>query len=305
MDTLLALDVPYVYYRSFFGIPDRFHTDDGTPVNAVRGVLDTIAALVTRYGPTHVAAAWDEQWRPVWRTDLVPSYKTHRVASTPEGSNGAEDIPEGLGVQVPIIHDLLADLGLVPMGVADHEADDVLGSLATSFRGESLVVTGDRDLFQLVDATTRVLWIAKGVAKLEEVDESWMDERVGVPASRYVDYAVLRGDPSDGLPGVKGVGEKTAVRLVAEHESLKALRDAAEDESSAMALGLRRKVLAAADYLEPARRVVQVVRDLDVASPARLPLDVDVERMRDLQERLNLGSSMDRVLHAVSAGRVQ
>ena len=156
VSTLLAFDTAYVYFRSFFGVPDRFHADDGTPVNAVRGTLDAVSRLVEQYQPTHLACAWDNDWRPQWRTDLVPSYKAHRVATESADGPDEEQVPPELTAQIPLIIEALATLGITPTGIDDYEADDVLGSLATQFEGRTLVVTGDRDLFQLVDDARRV-----------------------------------------------------------------------------------------------------------------------------------------------------
>lgn len=305
MTTLLALDIPYIYYRSYFGIPDRFRARDNTPVNAARGVLDTLASVITRYHPTHVAAAWDQQWRPVWRTKLIGSYKAHRVASTPPGTNGQENTPEGLKRQIPLIATILESLGIAPLAVNDHEADDVLGSLVTHFAGHSYIVTGDRDLFQLSDDTTTIIWIAKGAAQPEEVTPQWVADTIGVPAHRYVDYAVLRGDRSDGLPGVKGIGEKTAAKLINQFASLQELLDAARCESPDIPPGIRNKLLAAANYLAPAHKVVSVKRNLLVPPPTPIPRLLEIKKLLELKDTWNLGGSIDRVIDAVSATSVE
>lgn len=302
VNTLLAFDTSYVYFRSFFGVPDRFHADDGTPVNAVRGTLDAIARLTQQYRPTHLACAWDDDWRPAWRTELVPSYKAHRVVeSDPE----AEEAPDALAVQVPLIVEALKVLGLRPCGAAEHEADDVLGSLAQQFDGRTYVVTGDRDLFQLADSSTRVLYIGRGIAKHEVVDPAWLEAGYDLSVGRYIDFSVLRGDPSDGLPGVKGVGEKSAAKLVREYDSLEAMLEAAQDPGSAMAAGLRTKLLAAADYLPAARKVVEVVRTLDLDFPAVLPADFDADDALALGRKWNLGGAMERAVEALSAAGVE
>lgn len=305
VSTLLAFDTSYVYFRSFFGVPDRFKAADGTSVNAVRGTLDAIARLTEQYRPTHLACAWDDDWRPAWRVELVPSYKSHRVARVGPGGEPEEEVPEALAAQVPLIRECLETLGIAPIGVANHEADDVLGSLATHYPGRALVVTGDRDLFQLADASTRVVYIGRGVASHELVDPAWLEDAYSMAAGRYVDFSVLRGDPSDGLPGVKGVGEKTAAQLVRDHPTLEAMLEAAADPGSGMAPGMRNKLLAAADYLPAARRVVEVVTSLELPEPAGLPTRMDAEHARVLGEKWNLGGSMERAIEALSAVGVE
>lgn len=300
VNRLLAFDTSYVYFRSFYGVPDRFHAEDGTPVNAVRGTLDAIARLTQQYGPTHLACAWDEDWRPAWRTELVPSYKAHRAVQERPDAPDEEEVPDALSVQVPLIVDALQVLGLPTSGAADHEADDVLGSLAEQFEGETYVVTGDRDLFQLADGRTRVIYIGRGVAKHEMVDPVWLESAYDLSVGRYIDFSVLRGDPSDGLPGVKGVGEKSAARLVREYDSLESMLEAARDPESSMATGLRSKLLAAADYLPAARKVVEVVRTLDLDSPTAVPTHFDVENALAFGRRWNLGGAMERAVEALS-----
>src|SRR4029079_10210008 len=143
-DKLLLLDTPSLYFRAFYGIPESVTAPDGTPVNAIRGLLDFIARLVRDFRPTRLVAAMDEDWRPAWRVEALPSYKAHRV-----GPGGGDQTPDALAVQVPVIEEVLDALGLARLGVADYEADDVIGTLATTAGCAVDVVTGDRDLFQL------------------------------------------------------------------------------------------------------------------------------------------------------------
>ncbi|MDF1488538.1 5'-3' exonuclease [Tessaracoccus caeni] len=296
MGTLMAFDTSYLYFRAYFGVPSSFRAPDGTPVNAVRGTLDFIARLVSQYGPDQVACAWDDDWRPQWRVDLVPSYKAHRVVEVAGAE--AEQVEADLSIQVPLIRECLDALGLPVVGAAEHEADDVLASLAAANDSHTFVVTGDRDLFQLASADTSVVYIARSVAKHEVVTPDLLVEKYGVSPDRYVDFAVLRGDPSDGLPGVKGIGEKSAASLVTTYPSLSAMLAAAEDPSSPMAKAMRAKLLAAADYLEPARQVVACVLDLPLPTPTRR--GVDEQRAAELGERLGLGGSMTRAIAALS-----
>lgn len=271
MNRLMLLDSASLYFRAFFGVPDSLKAPDGTVVNALRGMLDYTATLIERYSPTHLVACWDEDWRPQWRVDLLPSYKTHRVAAVVEPGADIEQVPDLLSPQVPLIAQALELAGIPVVGAPAAEADDVIGTLAARSSCPVDVVTGDRDLFQLVTDDVRVLYTSRGgVANPEIVNESWLVEKYGVTASQYVDFAVLRGDASDGLPGVKGIGEKTAAALLVAHRDLAGIEAAAADPTSALRPAIRTNVLAASGYLAAARQVVGVKQDLDVAEPTAL-----------------------------------
>lgn len=287
----MAFDTSYLYFRAFFGVPSTFRALDGRPVNAVRGTLDFVARLANHYSPDEIVCAWDEDWRPAWRVDLLPSYKLHRVVQLADGV--AELVDDDLSQQVPLIRDCLESLGIPVVGVAQHEADDVLASLARQHGGTSLVVTGDRDLFQLVDEHTSVVYVARGVANHELVTPEWMAAKYSLAPERYVDFAVLRGDPSDGLPGVKGIGEKSATSLVAAYSSLEAMVAAAIDPGSGLSPSLRAKLLADVDYLAKAREVVTCVDTLPLPGLARSP--VDDQRWEALVESLALGGAATRI----------
>jgi 5'-3' exonuclease len=295
----MLLDAPSLYFRAFFGVPDTFRAPDGSPVNAVRGFLDFIAYLVRLRRPDRLVACLDAEWRPQFRVDAIASYKTHRVAPA-----GGEEIPDDLSPQVPVMLNVLDALGIAHLGIAGYEADDVIGTLATRADGPVDVVTGDRDLFQLVDDTrgVRVLYIAKGVRNLQIHDESAVVAKYGIPGRGYAAFAALRGDPSDGLPGVPGVGDKTAAALISAHGDIPGVLAAAADPASSLAPGLRRKLLAAADYLAVAPKVVEVVRDLPIPElDARLPTEPrDPEALLALSDRWGLASPCNRVLAALS-----
>lgn len=300
---LLAVDTPNLYFRAFHGIPTSAATaDDGSPVNAVRGFVDMLATLIRTRAPDRMVCALDTDWRPAWRVELLPSYKTHRVAA-----DGNEEVPDELVPQVPIILDLLAAAGIPALGAPGYEADDVMGTLATGQPGPVEVVSGDRDLFQLVDdgARVRLLYCGRGVANLEVADEAAVRARFGVPASAYVDFAVLRGDPSDGLPGVNGVGDKTAARLIDRYGSLAALLAALDDPQAGFAPGLRAKLVAARDYLAVAPRVVRVVRDVPLgAFDPRLPdAPADPDQLLALARTWNLAGPCQRLVEAMSQAR--
>ena len=299
---LLLLDTPSLYFRAFFGVPESMTAPDGSPVNAVRGLLDFIARLVTVRTPTHLIAAMDADWRPEFRVRAIPSYKAHRVAQGDQ-----EIVPDPLVPQIAVIEDVLAALGVPTVGVDGFEADDVIGTLATHSPRPVDVVTGDRDLFQLVDDArgVRVLYIARGVGRHDIVDEAWVRAKYGIPGTAYADFATLRGDPSDGLPGVAGVGEKTAAALVTKYGSLAGLLAALDAGDTGMPAGARTKLAAARDYLEVAPVVVAVSTDVPVptfADEGRIPAaPVDPERLLELSERWGLTNSLNRVLNAFAA----
>ena len=302
---LLLLDTASLYFRAFFGVPDSVTAPDGTPVNAVRGLMDFISRLVGEYDPTHLACCWDDDWRPQWRVDLIPSYKEHRVVQARPGSHpDVEEVPDRLEAQIPIIISVLEAYGIAIVGHAEMEADDVIGTLATGAGMPVDIVTGDRDLFQLVDdeAEVRVLYTARGVSRHDRVDNAWVREKYGVAAAQYADFATLRGDTSDGLPGVAGVGDKIAATLLTRFGTIDAVVAAAHDPDSDMGPGPRGKIKAAADYLDVAPEVVAVRRDLDLGSPdlsrPRTPADPDA--VVALDERWGLGSSAVRLVEALS-----
>jgi 5'-3' exonuclease len=309
MRPLLAVDAPSLYFRAFHGLPTSAAiAADGTPVNAVRGFADMLATLIRTRAPGRLVCALDADWRPAWRVALLPTYKTHRVAAPrPAAAGGGweETVPDLLVPQLPMITELLAAVGIPAVGVAGYEADDVLGTLASTQPGPVEVVSGDRDLFQLVDdaVPVRLLYCGRGVARLEVFDEPAVSARYGVPASRYVDFATLRGDPSDGLPGVAGVGEKTAARLVARHGDLAAILAAADDPATGFAPGLRDRLRAAGDYLAVAPTVVRVVRDVPLPEldPALPGAPADPDRLLALAQAWNLAGSFRRLVEALTA----
>jgi 5'-3' exonuclease len=265
----MLLDTASLYFRAYYGVPDSVTAPDGTPVNAVRGLLEFLTRLFRDYSPTHVAACWDDDWRPQFRVDLLPQYKAARVAD----DSGDEEVPDTLSPQVDIIAAVLDALGIRRVGSPGYEADDVIGTLAMSADGPVRIVTGDRDLFQLVDddqAIAVVYTAARGVSRAELVDNAYLSNRYAIPAGTYLDYSILRGDPSDGLPGVVGVGERTAATLLNEYGTLDEIEQAARDPQSNMRPGIRTKINSSQDYLERARAVVAVVRDVPV------PTDVDL-----------------------------
>ncbi|PPK94707.1 5'-3' exonuclease [Kineococcus xinjiangensis] len=299
----MLLDAASLYYRAFYGVPESVTAPDGTPVNAVRGFCDTIAALLREHRPERLVACWDDDWRPDFRVAALPTYKAHRV-----GADGGEETPEALRPQVPLIADVLAAVGIARLGSPGYEADDVIATLTTRAvaAGRAVdVVTGDRDLFQLVDDTghVRVLYTGRGLKRLETVDTAALRERYGVGSgAAYSDLAVLRGDPSDGLPGVAGIGEKTAATLLARHRDLAGVLAAAADPDGDLTPAQRRKLLAAGEYLSAAPAVVRCVRDVPLPDGQGdlLPRTAaDPQHLQVLAERWGLASSVQRLLAAL------
>jgi len=302
----MLLDSASLYFRAFYGVPDTVKASDGTPVNAVRGFLDIIAKLVTTYRPTALVACWDDDWRPQWRVDLIPTYKAHRVAQVVDGGPDVEEVPAALSAQVPLIRETLDALELPIAGAPGYEADDIIGTLTARADTPVDVVTGDRDLFQLVDDAreVRIVYTARGMSNLENVTDAVIGERYGIRADQYADFATLRGDPSDGLPGIGGVGEKSAATLLRAYGSLEAIIAAAAQGDPGMTPRVRAKIGEAHDYLAVAPAVVRVADDAPVAlAPGRLPVpDATVRpRAAEIAERLGLGSSMTRLLDALIA----
>jgi 5'-3' exonuclease len=298
---LLLIDSASLYFRAYFGVPEAAaKAPDGTPVNAVRGFLDMLSTLIRGRGPDRMVCCLDESWRPAWRVALLPSYKAHRL--TPAGG---EEVPAALEAQVPVILDFLAALGITAVGAHDFEADDVIGTLAVREPGPVEVATGDRDLFQLIEDSKpiRVLYCGRGVAKLEVLDDAGLHAKYGVPAAGYADLAALRGDPSDGLPGVAGVGEKTAARLVDRYGGLDGILAALDDPASGFAPGLRGKLEAGREYLASARDVVAVSRTVPIPPlSTKLPTSpADPDRLVELAERWGLAGAAKRIVDALAA----
>jgi 5'-3' exonuclease len=295
-----------MYFRAFFGMPE-YAAPDGTNVNAVRGMLDYVTRLVEQYRPTDLVCCWDDDWRPQWRVDLIPSYKAHRVVEEVASAPDVEEVPDPLELQVPILREVLEAFGLCVIGAPGYEADDVIGTLATGAGQPVDVVTGDRDLFQLVDdsapgGAVRILYIGKGVGRHEQVTEHWVRDKYAIEARQYADFATMRGDASDGLPGVAGVGEKTAATLLQKYGDLDGIIAAAADPGSGLASGPRAKINAALDYLAVAPTVVAVARDIDLdRSQTALPTTpADPERLVELVERWSLDTPVNRLLRVLA-----
>lgn len=318
----MILDTATLYFRAFYGLPTSLTNDQGMSINAIRGTVNFIAHLVDQYRPDALGCAWDNDWRPQWRVDLVESYKAHRVSTEPDavverveavatddgvdrrvvgaGFAGAtntqvEESPDELSPQVPVIIEVLEALDLPIIGVDGHEADDICASVAAQVAGPVQVVTGDRDLMQLATGENSVVYIGRGIAKNEQCDSEAVRKRFGVPAEHYLDYAVLVGDPSDGLPGVAGIGAKGAAGLVNRFGDLAAIVAAAADpKASGMAAGMAAKVAASVDYIGRAAVVARPVADLEL--PALPRVLAERRPNQESLERLGTQYRIDKAL---------
>ncbi|HSZ44624.1 MAG TPA: 5'-3' exonuclease [Streptosporangiaceae bacterium] len=300
MGTVMLLDSASMYFRAFYGVPETMTAPDGMPVNAVRGFLDMITRLVRGRRPAQLIACMDASWRPAFRVAAIPSYKAHRA--NPDGS---EQVPPALNAQIPVITDVLAAAGVKTAGAAGYEADDIIGTLAAQADQPVEVVTGDRDLFQVVDDSrgVRVAYIGKGVANLQIMDEAAITAKYQIPGRSYASFAALRGDPSDGLPGVPGVGEKTAAALIRVFGSVEGILAALDGGHGGFPVGSRAKLVAARKYLDACMPVVSVATDAPVSADGGwLPSTVaDPARVAELDRRYDLDSSLARMLSALAA----
>lgn len=292
----MLIDAANLYFRAFYALPESITAADGRPVNAIRGYLDMTAALIDKRRPSRLVSCLDLDWRPAFRVALVPSYKAHRMTA-----DGAEDVPATLAPQVPLLLDVLAALGLAVTGADGFEADDVIATLAARDADPVEVVSGDRDLNGVVTDRVRLLYTGRGIGKLEVLGPGQVQAKYGVPAARYPDFAVLRGDPSDGLPGVAGIGEKTAAALVARFGTIEDILAAAAVGADGFPAGALVKVLRARDYLAVAPAAVRGRTDAPIPPLAdTLPAEpAHPERLLALSDELGLDGPLNRLLAAV------
>jgi len=272
---------------------------DGTPVNAIRGYLDMTARLIGMYSPNRIVACIEGDWRPSWRVDIFPDYKANRLEEDGEG----EEEPDLLTPQIPILLDLLDEFGIPMVGVDDYEADDVMATFAVKEPGPTRIVTGDRDLFQLVDdkRDVKVVYLAKGLSQHDLVDKAWISRKYAIPGDRYALFAMFRGDPSDGLPGVKGIGEKGAALIANNFADVDEVQQGARDAHPSLKPALAKKIIEGADYLKIAPTLVNCARDvalpqLDISMPTK---PADLSKIYEIKERYGLGASVDRLISAL------
>jgi 5'-3' exonuclease len=268
------------------------------PVNAIRGYLDMTSRLLTKYQPNRLVACLEGDWRPSWRVELFPDYKLNRL-----DESGAEEEPDTLGPQIPILLEVLDALGIPMVGVDDYEADDLMATFSVKQNGPIRIVTGDRDLFQLVDdkRDVKVVYLAKGISNHDLVDLSWIEKKYEIPGERYSLFAMIRGDSSDGLPGIRGIGEKGAAAIAKQFKNLSEVMRAAESGDERLTPNLRKKLLESAEYALIAPKLVSCA--LDVAIP-EMKIDLpskpnSFEKIIALKEEYGLGASIDRIISAL------
>ena len=286
---LQLLDLAGIYFRAFYAVPASTTGPHGRPVNAVRGTLDILCRVISDGRPTRVIACLDLDWRPAWRVALVPSYKTHRVADRSAGgpagrrpagrrtgpgrrvvTSMSRSPPTNSSPQVPILLDVLAAIGIALAGAPECEADDVIGTLATRRAGRTRwrwsPATATCSNWSATAPTPVVVrYVGAGMSRVEVIDDARLWPKYGVDGRGYAAMATLRGDPSDGLPGVKGIGEKTAVDLINRFGSIEALLREEDHPAGSLSATLRARLHDAADYLRAAVRVVAVATDAAVA----------------------------------------
>lgn len=297
--TLMLLDSASLWYRAYYGLPDTLLSPTGMPVNAIRGYLDMTARLISMYSPNRIVACIEGDWRPSWRVDLFPAYKANRL----EDDSDVEEEPETLTPQIPVLLDLLDAFGIPMVGVDDYEADDVMATFAVREKGPIRIVTGDRDLFQLVDdkRDIKVVYLAKGLSQHDLVDISWVANKYAIPGDRYALFAMFRGDPSDGLPGVKGIGEKGAALIANNFASVADALAGAKAGHEVLSASLAKKIIEGADYLKIAPTLVNCARDvaipmMEIAMPQK---PNDLSEIYAIKDEYGLGASVDRLIAAL------
>jgi 5'-3' exonuclease len=296
--TLVLLDSASLWYRAYFGMPDTLVSPSGLQVNAIRGYLDMTSKLINLYKPNRIVACLEGDWRPSWRVELFPDYKMNRL-----DESGEEEEPDTLSPQIPILLDLLEALGFPMLGVDDYEADDLMATFAVNQPGPVRIVTGDRDLFQLVDdkRDVKVVYLAKGIANHDLVDLKWIEQKYEIPGDRYGLFAMIRGDASDGLPGIKGIGEKGAASIAKQFTNLPEVMKAAINDDERLTANIRKKLLESAEYARIAPKLVGCATDVSIPEmKIDLPnKPLDSKKIQDMKEEFGLGTSVDRIMNAL------
>jgi len=296
--TLMLLDSASLWYRAYFGMPDTLLSPSGMPVNAIRGYLDMTSRLLVKYKPDRLVACLEGDWRPSWRVELFPDYKLNRV-----DNEGQEDEPDTLGPQIPVLLDVLDALGIAMVGVDDYEADDLMATFSVKQQGPIRIVTGDRDLFQLVDdkRDVKIVYLAKGISNHDLVDLRWINDKYQIPGDRYALFAMIRGDSSDGLPGIRGIGEKGAANIANQFSSLGEVMKAAETSDERLTANIRKKLLESAAYAAIAPKLVGCALDVSIPQmEISMPLKPkSMKKIEELKEEYGLGASIDRIVSAL------
>jgi 5'-3' exonuclease len=258
---LLAVDAPFVLYRSFFALPDSIHGLDDRPVNALLGAVNVLLRIASDRDPRAVAICFGAEAAD-YRVELFPGYHADRPV-----------VPDALAWQFEQAPELFAAFGWTCESSSTVEADDLLGSLASveaAAGGRTLIVTGDRDMYQCADDHTSVVFLKSGISGFEEIDASGVEQRYGVEPALVPDFIALRGDPSDGLPGAPGIGPKTAAELLQRHGSLEAAIDGADREKPRVRAALTDRASELRGYRE-----IATLQTVDVSRPEDRPTDLE------------------------------
>jgi len=297
--TLMLLDSASLWYRAYFGMPDTLVSPTGQPVNAIRGYLDMTSRLLVEYQPNRIVACLEGDWRPSWRVELFPDYKLNRL-----DEEGGEEEPDTLGPQIPILLDVLDALGIPLLGVDDYEADDLMATFSVKQPGPVRIVTGDRDLFQLADdkRDVKIVYLAQGISNHDLVDLKWIQNKYQIPGDRYALFAMIRGDSSDGLPGIKGIGEKGAMVIANLFKTLPDVMQAAANSDERLSASIRKKLLESSQYAAIAPKLVGCALDvaipeMDIAMPKK---PKSLEKIEKLKVEFGLGASIDRIMSALN-----
>lgn len=288
----MLVDGHSMAFRAFFALPaENFSTTGGQTTNAVYGFLAMLSTLLKEEKPDHIAIAFDVG-RKTFRTDMFPEYKAQRDATPPEFKG-----------QVEILKDVLKTLGITTVEKENFEADDIIATLSVTAKPlgyTTLIVTGDRDSFQLVNDTTTVLYPMRGVSVMHRFTPEAVEEKYGLTPQQYPDFAALRGDPSDNLPNIPGVGEKTAIKWIKEYGSLENLLAHSEDIKGKAGNSFRERV----DQVKMNRDLTEMIKDMDLpVGPDDLALQPAlVSEVAEKFDELEFGTNLrERVLAAVKA----
>jgi 5'-3' exonuclease len=295
----MLLDSASLWYRAYFGMPDTLVSPTGQPVNAIRGYLDMTSRLLVKYQPNRIVACLEGDWRPSWRVELFPDYKLNRL-----DEEGAEEEPDTLGPQIPILLDVLDALGIPLLGVDDYEADDLMATVSVQQPGPVRIVTGDRDLFQLADDKRdgKIVYLAKGISNHDLVDLKWIQDKYQIPGDRYALFAMIRGDSSDGLPGIRGIGEKGAMVIANLFKTMPEVMQAAASSDERLSPNIRKKLLESSQYAAIAPKLVGCALDvsipeMEISMPKK---PKSLEKIVKLKDEFGLGASIDRIMSALN-----
>lgn len=303
----MILDSATLYYRAFYALPEKLTAPDGHPNNAVRGFLTMLTKLRQLHSPSGIVAAWDSDWRPQWRVDLIPSYKAHRVEDEQSlesvSEKGHEILPDTLAPQIGAIAEILDAIGVTRIGIPGYEADDVIASVTSQSQMSNLVVSSDKDLVQVIsDKTSMLMQTTGGIENWPILGPQQVVDKFGVPVTGYLDFAVLRGDPSDGLPGIGGIGNKTAASLISSFGSIEQILELinAGRIEKPLTTRLAERILEGTDYIQRAQRVVTAESGLPIPNTGiAIPsIPHDPDRLTNLATEWGIEKFIDQFLNA-------